>query len=545
MAALAQRVERLAPWAAGLLLAAPVLVAYYPPMTDLPFHEAAVAILAGFDDAARYPPGLYERNLGEPNQLFHLLAWALAHVASTRWAVKLVVAGGVMAIPVGAARLARHAGSSPIAALVVAPMALGWLFSWGLVANLLGLGALLAALPTLDRASAEPSPPGTARVLAWTALLYMAHLAMMLVYAGAALALALLRPGSWRVAAHRMAAVLGAAALVAFQALLEVPYVTSTQAAVARTWEPVATKLERIPAIVCPAPDRVVNLATFALCAGAIAALVWLRERERGARREPADASRLARVRAWGLVHRWELVAAACLAAYLVFPASMRGATLVYQRWFPPAFAVLAATSAPRDVWTRVARVPRLVALLLPAATLLVSWPSFADADRQYRAFEDLLPRIATGSAVAFLELGPGDPTRTFSMGTSGGRVLAMRGGRLDYAFTDTSISPVVVAPAHRWEESLGRIGYDSWAFRPDHDLGMFRYVVARTSSAEIGQAVTLALAGKARLVATSSEWLLFESRRPTVPVLAPEPPMELPPPPQLREIVARMLARP
>lgn len=56
----------MAPWVAGLLLACPTLVAFYPPMTDLPFREAAIALLRHRNEPTLVPPGLYELNLGQP-----------------------------------------------------------------------------------------------------------------------------------------------------------------------------------------------------------------------------------------------------------------------------------------------------------------------------------------------------------------------------------------------------------------------------------------------------------------------------------------------
>jgi hypothetical protein len=191
-------VEAVAPWAAGLLLAIPILIAFYPPMTDLPFHEAAIAILRHFGDRSMFPPGLYRYNLGEPNQLFHMTGWALSYVVSTRWAAKLVVAAAVALVPVCAARFARHVGASPLAALVVAPIALGWLFSWGLVANVLGIAALLAVLPLLDDLAREPTPRRAVAAVGGAVLLYFAHEAMLFVYGGAALGLALLHRWSRR-----------------------------------------------------------------------------------------------------------------------------------------------------------------------------------------------------------------------------------------------------------------------------------------------------------------------------------------------------------
>src|SRR5947208_8079063 len=77
---------RWAPYVAGVLLALPVLIAVYPPMSDLPFHEAGVSILRHFGDTEMFPPGLYFRNFGHPNQLFHLSAYALSFLMSTRMA---------------------------------------------------------------------------------------------------------------------------------------------------------------------------------------------------------------------------------------------------------------------------------------------------------------------------------------------------------------------------------------------------------------------------------------------------------------------------
>jgi hypothetical protein len=556
------RIERLAPWIAGLALACPVLVAYYPPMTDLAFHEGAIGVLRHFGDATLFPPGLYVRNLGEPNQLFHMLGWALSYVVSTRWAVKLVVAGAVVAIPVTAGRLARHVGSSPVAALLVAPMALGWLFSWGLVANLLGLAALLGTLPALDRLGATPTLRRAGHALGATLLLYFAHMAMMFVYSGASLGLALLYRPSWRGSALRLSPLVAGIAITLGQARLQRRFLTPAQVTLPIMWHPFVHKVERIPYIVLPAAETSVTLGMLVLCVSAIAAFLWLRTRERRAPeasppiegdtpsslaaegRAPSASTRIDRARAWGLAHRWDLFAAAGFAAYLIFPLTLRGATLVYQRWFPPAFAVLAATSTPRNVWIRAARVPLLAAFALPLATLMVSWPSFADSDREYRMYETILSAIEPGSAIAILELGPGDPTRTFSLGPAGGRVLATHGGRLAYSFTDSAISPVCIPRKHQWQEVLLRLGFDPWGFRPDHDLKMFRYVVARTNDGNIAQAVAFALLGRAKLLRTSGEWLLFESKQPTVPLLSRPLPMDDPPPEQLRDLVATLLGQ-
>src|SRR5439155_23593539 len=124
------------------------------------------------------------------------------------------------------------------------------------------------------------------------------------------------------------------------------------------------------------------------LCSLILAALVWLRIRERREIASAAalpgempsasdDESRLDRARRWSLAHRWELFVAACFVAYLTFPFSLNGATLVYQRWFPPAYAVLAVVAGPRDLWVRRARVVRLALAAPPIATRLLAAPGF------------------------------------------------------------------------------------------------------------------------------------------------------------------------
>jgi hypothetical protein len=540
-----QRIETLAPWIAGLLLACPTLVAYYPPMTDLPFHEAAVAILRQRHDTTLFPPGLYELNLGQPNQLFHMLGWALSYAVSSRWAVKLVVAATVVAIPVCAARFARHVGASPLAALVVAPMALGWLYSWGLLANLIGLAALLAVLPVLDRFEDDPTPALGARVLGAIVLLYFAHEAMMFVYAGAALFFAALHPPSWKKTAARLSPFVFAVVVTIAQATYQKQFMSPAATGMPRLWHSVLHKLKRIPYIILPALDDLVQLGMLALCILAIGSFLWLRWRERGPSSEPAAgvASRLERVRALGRRYRWELLALLCFVGYLAFPLTLNSATLVYQRWFPPAFATFVVVSAPRDLWVRAAKTARIVVFILPLATLLVAWPAFADSGRAYKALEELLPLIAPGSAVAELDLGPGDPSRTFSLGPSGGRILATRGGRLDFAFTDSPISPVIIPKAYRWNESLIRLGFDCWAFRPEHDFKSFRYAIIRTSDPGVAALAQIALAPEAHVVATAGEWVLFESNLPVIPPASAALKLPKPPPEQLRDRAARIIS--
>jgi hypothetical protein len=542
--------EWLAPWLAGLLLATPVLVAFYPPMTDLGFHEAGIGLLRLRRDPTMVPPGLYVLNLGEPNQLFYLVGWALSYFVSTRWAAKIVVAATVLAIPVFAARFARYAGSSRLAALLVAPMALGWLFSWGLIANLVGLAALLAVLPVLDRFAARPTWRTTASALGAVLLLYLAHEGMMFVYGGMAIILAIVCPGSPRRAAVRLLPAVFVAVVHEVFIRWVQQFVTPTVRAVPTFWHSFFHKLDRVPYIMVPVADRLVQFALFGLCVLALVLLFWLRTIERRdlVTSSPLHApraaeSRLASARAFAHAHRWEAFAIACFALYFAFPATLIGSTLVYQRFFPPAYAVLVAVAAPSDLWTRKGRVARLCAFTLPVATLLVCWSSFVDSSREYRALEDIIPAVEPGSAVVELDLGPGDPSRSYSLGPAAGRILATRGGRLDYAFTDSPIFPMLITRHAQWNNSLRRLVYDPWSLRPAHDLRLFKYVLLRTTDPGLQVIATLALHPETEYVAESGEWVLLKSTLPLIPVTSREPPMESPLPETVRERINAIAA--
>jgi hypothetical protein len=537
-----QRVEAAMPWMTGLLLACPVLFAYYPPMTDLAYHEGAIGLLRFFNDSSMVPRGLYVHNFGEPNQLFHLLGWALSYVVSTRWAVKLLVAAAVLGIPIGAARFARHIGASPMAAVVVSPMALGWMFSWGLVANLIGLWALLLSLPALDRFARTPGSRSALPAFGGLVLLYFAHEAMMILYAGVALGLAALHPWSWKKTAWRLSPFLAGVGITALQAAWQRRFMTPVVEQVPRTWDSFWGKLARIPHILMPESDAVVQLSMVALCAFAIVSFAWLRARERKAA-PVSTTSDLAPspVRLRMLQYRWELLAGACLLAYFAFPATIIGATLVYQRWFPPAFALGAVALAPRELWTRAGRVPSLALLALPIAALFVAVPSFIDSSREYEALALILPAIEPGSAVARLTVRRWDPSRSYSLGPAPGRVLATRGGRLAYAFTSSPVSPVVIPPQYQWNESLERIEPNAWDFRPADDFKRFRYALVYTDSVGADLAV-LALQPEAELVAEAGDWRLFRSKLPVVPVLSPEAPLETNPAENLGARIHKLL---
>lgn len=522
------RVETLAPWIVGVLLAIPVLAARYPPMTDLPLHEGLVGILRSFHDTSMFPSGLYVRNFGEPNQLFHLVAWALSYVVATDTACKLIVAAIVIAIPVGAARFATYAGANRLAAVVVAPIALGWMFSWGLVANLLGLAVFLALLPTVDRLAQKPTPRAALLAIGGAALLYLAHYAMMIVFAGAALWLTVCHPLKLRASLLRVSPFVASFAIAVGHAKYQEQFKSPVVSSIGTIWVSVPAKLLQVPSIVLPTYDRTTQWALFGLFALSIVLFLVLRSRERT---EPVPRN----VRAFLLRYRFELFAAASFGAYLAFPLTLNGATLVYQRFFPAAFATFVVVAAPRSLATRAARVTRLLVPAVPVGALLMAWPSFADSHQSYKDLDHILSHMQKGSAVASLDLATSE-SRTFSLGAAPARYLATGGGRIHYAFTDSSIAPALLVPEYQWNEPLVRISKNGWAFRPSHDFKRFRYVIVRSIDANLLALAAHAMKPEGRVIANAGEWLLVESTLDLVPLTSPDVPLPTPKPPSLRK---------
>ncbi len=169
------------PLGGGVFLALPVLIAKYPPMADLPLHEASVGLLRHWGDPQFAPRSIYFLNLGHANQLFSLMVLLLSYAVPIAWASKLVVAASILALSLAAGHFADYLGASRWTALLVAPIGLGWLFFWGLIQNIVGLAVLLALLPAIDRFAMRPTWRGVAGICGAMMLMHFAHQAMQVV----------------------------------------------------------------------------------------------------------------------------------------------------------------------------------------------------------------------------------------------------------------------------------------------------------------------------------------------------------------------------
>ncbi len=532
------RAERLAPWIVGVFFALPVLIAKYPPMSDLPLHEASVALLRHWGDGRFAPETLYFLNLGHANQLFSLLVLVPAYVMPIGWASKVVVAAILVALPVAAGHFADHLGATRWTALLVAPIGLGWMFFWGLIQNILGLTILLALLPAIDRFAARPTARAAAWLCASMVLLHLAHQAMQLV-ACAALVLccigAPLRPRPLALRSVPLLFCLGVVyAATRYAWSVAGPRHLSTP--MFRSYS-VTHKITTLSGVLFGGYEPWVRNVMLAL---GVAPIVLLFVLGKG---RPKSTEHGLGERLHGL--RFELLGLVLFLLYLLAPANIKSTTLVYHRFLPPAWSILVVCCTSRRVADSTRPLSRLAPVLfgvLPVASLLIAWPTFADSDRIYTDLDTLIPRIERGSAVATLNLGPQPNYRLWNPECAAGHVVAERGGRALFDYSQSPVSPVAQRPEKEWVEVVDRVEPRPYMFRPAWDLTRFRYLLVVTPDRPLADGVALALKAQARLLATSGDWSLFESRLPVVAIDADDAPLPVPHPATLRRMLGDLV---
>lgn len=532
-----KRVEYAAPWVFGILLGLPVLLVRFPPMIDLPLHEMVISTLRHWNDPVHVPPGLYRLNFGHPNQLFFLIAAFLSLVMSTTWALKVAVFGTIVGISVSAGHVAAYLGASRWVALLVAPLGLGWMFFWGLAANMFGLIVFLLAVPPIDRYLARPTLRGAFAMIGLMALLSFAHETMMITACGLIVLFSMLQPLQLKTSALRLLPVGFAVAL--FMAQAHILHKLSTPMAVRMitAWHSVSHKLEAVPGVLFAGYEAWVRNLMFVFVL--LPLFLFAVDRVRSLRE--AGVLKVGGWRERAFVLRFEIAAFGLFVAYFAMPSTYKGATLVYHRFLPPAYALFALTMAAvaRPV-TRPSRVARLGACFVPIGSLALVWPVFVEVHQVYSDLEDVVATMEKGQSLHILDFNPSIPQRLFQTPTAQGHVGALKGGRTSYDFTLSNISLVMMRPEYQWNQTYERIDYrGAGNFRPGFDLQRFRYVLFHTTKPSLLAAGALAMKPEASLVAHKGEWALFRSNLPVVPLLSADE--LLPKEPRYKKLQTRM----
>jgi hypothetical protein len=501
-------------------------------MPDLAMHEAMVAVARHRGDAAFAPPGMYFVVAPQADQLFHWLAYAASLLAPTDVACKTVVAAAVAGIVAGMGRLLVARGRSPWPALVIAPVACGWMFRWGLAPNLVGFALLLWCLPLLESLWRRPRARSALLAALAAASLVFAHASSALAFAAVAVFLAVVRGRSVAGFAVRAAPAGVVVALGLAQRVASTRLSSDTMQRIGTDYGLDPTeRLGILPGAILGGPDgtahAILGCAMLAaLVAGALA-------RHRGRARAAPFCVALGR-------HRYAVLGLVFFFAYLLFPMTIAGTTLLAHRFLPPAIACLVVACAPRTS----SRIGAVLAALVPVALVAVEWRGFADGDRTARDLDAIIARIPRDAAVAQLDLTPRPRGHVAPVPGLASRVQAERGGRMLFAFTDTPPNPVYVRREWQWNEPVLRLADTPYALVPDHDARRFAYLVAHNANPEARALVARALAPEYELVEARGTWDLFRSTMPVAPLASPDVPLPAPPIETLAERVNRLTSR-
>ena len=193
-----------------------------------------------------------------------------------------------------------------------------------------------------------------------------------------------------------------------------------------------------------------------------------------------------------------------------------------------------------------------VLALLAPVVHREASFPivsraracSWSNASRAARSLGKLLPQIAMGSAVVYVEADTDPGGRIFNTVTAAALAMPERGGRVLFALTESLIAPATIEPRFRWDEVRARLSVSTLDLSPGYDLHLFRYVLVHSRTPFLAMVATKALAPEARRVDGDGEWTLLESNLPLVPIDSPQPRPPEPPPAHLRTRLVQVLRR-
>ena len=490
----------------AIATSAPIWIAKYLPLLDLPNHLAAVAVWHYHDDPRWDFARFYELNLVPlPYWAHYYTVHLLTYVThSVEVANKIFLTIYALALPLGALAFARRFGRSPWLALFAFPLVWNFNLGDGFIAYCAGFAAVPLALVVVDRHAERPSWRGALAVAATGTLIYFFHLlayVLFLVCAGLVV-LAQRRPLSPRLLLARAAPVLSCAGIGAWalRHANSMNFHRVTGVGRELIYDPVAGRLQQIP-------DRLINFLPGRIdeCVLVVLVASWLALAVSAARHSaaPTVEPRGRGLHGWGV----ELCMLAALALYLGVPRSMQRPFYwhMINGRFVVAIALFSALMLRGAVvgWRRLLFAPVVVATLV---YMLALSSAFREFNRHAAGFDEVVAHIPRGKQVLTLILRPmGDSTVNVSAFNQWPSYVQLRhGGYNFYNFAEGfPLRYRVQLPAPTWSHAE-EFSWSQHAYGWDYFLTFregWQYSPMREPLAE----------GKVRLVAESGPWRLYQ----------------------------------
>ena len=494
---------------AAVVWVIPLWLIRFPPMVDYPQQLAMAAILRWLGDPARGFEAVYETALGRPQGLFEILVAGLAWVLPIETAGRFVVSLSLAAVVPATVALCRRAGRPDWYALLALAVLYNHAFYWGFVDNLLASPLLLGGLALVDRLFDRPFGVVSWLLLAaWTVVFYGAHLQFLLVFAGAAAWLAIVRrPGFGRLALQLSAllpglalgaGVLGWAHLHAAEVMT--PFQQRLQGVPTVTYSS-HMKAQQIPGLLFGSWTDGTHwfLALLLYGVAVLLAVPSLRKPPEVERRDPV----LFRTRFLSLAGWVTLL-------YFLVPEFSRG-YLVSGRLVP--LAVLLAVPALPQPPVRRERIALALTGLMLAVHLARTTAGFLAFADDTAGLREVLEEAEPGQTLAGLIYEPGAAAWPAPpvLQHAAAYYQVYRGGRVLLSFAQFFNAPVRFrAGENREEEILVEWdGLSPWRFDLSRDGDRFRYFLVHGGREHVVFAFRTRLRG-ARVV-TAGHWSLVE----------------------------------
>ncbi len=138
-------------WVVSLVAVLPLFLAHYPLGVDIPQHAGQIALFREMQNPAFIYSSLFKIHLMTPYLLGYIIIYVLSMLMSIALAIKLVLAGSMMALPIATGRLLKALGSCEAYALLAIPVIYGFSFNWGFLNFLVAMPVGLAFLASMVR----------------------------------------------------------------------------------------------------------------------------------------------------------------------------------------------------------------------------------------------------------------------------------------------------------------------------------------------------------------------------------------------------------
>lgn len=487
----------------ALATVAPIWIAKYLPLLDLPNHLAAVAIWHYHDDPNWDFARFYDLNLVPlPYWAHYYTVHLLTYVTrSVEVANKIFLTAYALALPAGAWALGRRFGRSPWLALFAFPLVWNFNLGDGFIAYCAGFAAVPVALVVVDRHATAPTWQRALAVAAVGTSIYFFHLlayVLFLVCAGMVV-LAQRRAFAPRLLAARALPVVSCAGIGAWalQHANSMNFHRVTGAGRDLIYDAVSDRLAQMPdRLINFLPGRVDELVVI------VAGACWLALAVTAARIIDDDA-RAQPPHLWGP----ELCFVAALALYLLSPRSMQRP--FYWHMINGRFVVAVALFGVLTLRGPIAGRRRLLMAPLVAATVIYMVSlcgAFREFNRHAAGFDEVVAQIPRGKQVLTLVLRPmGDSTVNVSAFNQWPSYVQLRhGGYNFYNFAEGF--PLVYRvhlPAPPWSHTD--------QFDWNADAAPYDYFLTFREGWEYSPMKQPLVEGKVSLVAERGAWRLYE----------------------------------